>query len=111
MSATTVARRYAAALADVVSNNGDVESIKDELRTWEQLITTNNELHTAFSNPSIAHTSKEKVLESLLERTRPSRTTSNFLRVLLRNSRLTDLPEINERFELELAVRSGLVTA
>ncbi len=53
MSATTVARRYAAALADVVSNNGDVESIKDELRTWEQLITTNNELHIAFSIPSI----------------------------------------------------------
>lgn len=111
MSVETVARRYATALADVVSKSGEVESVKSELKTWEQLIVSNAELQNAFRNPSIAHASKEKVLESLLAKTRPSTTTSNFLRVLLRNSRLTELREINQRFEIVLEERSGAAIA
>jgi F-type H+-transporting ATPase subunit delta len=54
---------------------------------------------------------KEKVLESLLERTKPSKTTSNFLRLLLRNGRLVDLTSINDRFAIVLEERSGSVVA
>jgi F-type H+-transporting ATPase subunit delta len=50
-------------------------------------------------------------LESLLEKTKPTPTTANFLRVLLQNSRLTELGEINERFASVLAERSGFVAA
>jgi F-type H+-transporting ATPase subunit delta len=111
MSSETVARRYATALADVVTKTGETENVRSELRSWQDLIGSNTDLQNALANPSIAHSSKEKVLESLVERARPSRTTSNFLRVLLRNDRLVDLPEINERFESELEERSGVVTA
>lgn len=111
MAHETVARRYAIALADVVTKTGETDNVRSELRSWEELIRSNTDLRAAFSNPAIAHANKERVLESLVERARPSRTTSNFLRVLLRNDRLVDLAEINERFASELEERSGVVTA
>ena len=111
MSVETVSRRYATALADVVLKSGQIEPVKTELKTWEQMIVANAELQNAFRNPAIAHASKEKVLESLLAKAKPSPTTSNFLRVLLRNSRLTELADINRRFESVLEERSGAAIA
>ncbi len=111
MSTETVARRYAGALADVVLKTGETDTVKNELKTWEQLIASNAELETAFRNPSIAQLNKENVLNSLLDKTRPTKTTANFLRVLLRNSRLADLGEINKRFDAVLEERSGRMGA
>lgn len=111
MSVETVARRYAAALADVVAKSGDAETVKSELSAWEMLIDSNNELSSLFANPAIAHLNKSTILDNLIARTKPTRTTSNFLRVLLSNGRLGDLKEINARFDLELEARSGNVVA
>ena len=111
MSVETISRRYASALADVVVKSGETETVKNELKTWEQMVAASADLQTAFGNPSIAHASKEKVLEGLLSKTKPSKTTSNFLRVLLRNGRLADLAAINERFAAVLEERSGSVAA
>ncbi len=111
MSVETVARRYAIALADVVLKHGETETVKTELKDWEDLIKSNNNLQTAFSSPAIAHLSKEKVLEGLLAKTKPSKTTANFLRVLLQNSRLTELSEINEKFASVLDERNGIIAA
>lgn len=106
-----VARRYAAALADVVLKSGETETVKTELAQWASLIASNDALSDALSNPAIAHAQKEKVLVSLIERTKPSRTTANFLRVLLQNNRLSEISAISERFAAELEERSGVVTA
>lgn len=111
MSVETVARRYATALADVVVKTGETGTVRSELIDWERLIAENEDLKSAFSNPAIAHEKKEKVLHSLLEKVRPSKTTANFLRILQRNGRLTELAEINDRFAAELEERSGVVAA
>ena len=111
MSVETVARRYANALADVVTKTSDVDSVRNELKTWETMISANTDLQTAFSNPAISQVNKEKVLENLIEKTKPTRTTSNFLRVLLRNNRLTEIGAINEKLTSVLEERSGAVSA
>ena len=111
MSNETVARRYGTALADVVIKSGETNAVQAELKTWEAMMNANGDLQTIFRNPAIQHQNKEKVLENLIEKTKPSKTTANFLRVLLRNNRLTDLGEINERFSLVLAERSGVAAA
>ncbi|MDH3529276.1 MAG: ATP synthase F1 subunit delta [Acidobacteriota bacterium] len=110
MGVETIARRYASALADVAIKSGRTEEITSELNSWQKLIDSSQELNTAFGNPSIAHASKEKVLESLIARSKPSVMTANFLRVLLRNSRLTALPFIAAKFSDELEERSGNVS-
>ena len=111
MSIETVARRYGTALADVVLKTGETETVKSELKAWEEMTASNPDLQTAFGNPAIAHADKEKVLSSLIQRANPSRTTANFLRVLLKNDRLTELAEINDKFAAVLEERSGRVAA
>ncbi len=111
MSVETVARRYAVALADVVTNSSETETVKNELKTWEAMINANGDLQTAFRNPAISQTDKEKVLNNLIEKTKPTKTTANFLRVLLRNGRLTEIGEINIKFASVLEERSGVVSA
>jgi F-type H+-transporting ATPase subunit delta len=111
MSIETISRRYATALADVVLKSGETETVKSELRTWQQLIDGNADLQSALGNPSITYSKKEKVLDNLIARVKPSRTTSNFLRVLLRNGRLTELREVINRFEAVLEERSGVISA
>jgi F-type H+-transporting ATPase subunit delta len=110
MSIETVARRYASALADVVLKTGETETVRAELKAWEQMIAGNADLANAFGNPSIAAAKKEAVLEGLLAKARSSKTTSNFLRVLLQNGRLNDLPTITERFEAVLEERGGTIS-
>lgn len=111
MSVETVARRYASALADVVIKSGEKDVVQSELKTWEEMLRSNSDLYNAFYNPAIAHNSKEKVLETLLAKSGPSRTTANFLRILLRNNRLTEINAINEKFDSVLDERSGVVSA
>ncbi len=111
MSVETVARRYANALVDVVTKTGETNPVQTELKSWEQMIGANGDLQTAFRNPSISQINKEKVLESLIEKTKPTKTTANFLRVLLRNSRLTEISEINQKFASVLEERGGGISA
>jgi|CXWL01.1.fsa_nt_gi F-type H+-transporting ATPase subunit delta len=111
MSTETIARRYSAALADAVLASGQTEVVKAELETLGKLFAQSTDLQTVFGNPSIAHASKEKVLDGLIAKAQPSKTTANFLKVLLQNGRLAELGDINERFVTVLEERSGRVTA
>ena len=111
MSLQTIARRYAVALADVVSSRGDAQGVREELSAWEEMMRTNAQLLEVFRHPTIAYEQKQRVANALIERTRVRPTTANFLRVLLQNHRLADLGEINKYFAQELDRRSGIVTA
>ena len=111
MSIETVARRYSSALADVVIKSGSTDVVRDELKMWQKMIGENESLAEVFSNPSINQESKEKVLSELVRKTNPSKTTANFLQILLTNGRLSELGEINEKFEQVLDERNGIVSA
>jgi F-type H+-transporting ATPase subunit delta len=111
MSVQTVARRYAFALADVVLENGEAREVQQELKTWEQMLRSHDNLRTSFANPTIPLDQKRAVLNRLIELSRPRPTTTNFLKVLLQNQRLTELGEINKRLEQVLDDRAGLVAA
>jgi F-type H+-transporting ATPase subunit delta len=111
VSSQTVARRYAAALADVIFARTGREAVQQELAYWAKLLETNPPLLEAFSNPTVAYEQKEQVLSELIERTKVERTTANFLRVLLRNQRLAELPQINAKLVEVINERSGLVSA
>ena len=106
-----MARRYAAALADVVTARGEAREIREELSAWESMMQTNAQLMEVFSNPTVPYEQKRKVLSTLIERTRVRPTTANFLQVLLQNHRLADLNEINKRFAQVLDERAGVVSA
>ncbi len=111
MSAESIARRYAAALADVAIARNEAQEIKEELAGWEQMMTGSPELLEVFCNPTVPYDQKRKVVVTLIARTKVRPTTSNFLNVLLQNNRLADLPLVNESFARELDNRAGIVSA
>lgn len=111
MSVETVARRYATALADVVIPKNEAARVQEELLAWESLIHENELLLEVFRNPTIAYEQKRKVLNELIDRSGVSSTTANFLQVLLRNQRITELAEINRKFATIIDERSGRVSA
>jgi len=106
-----VARRYATALADVVTARGEAQEVQKELRDWAEMMQSNEQLLEVFRNPTIPYEQKRKVLGALIARTRVRPTTANFLQVLLQNQRLAELNEVNKRFAQLLDERSGVVSA
>ena len=106
-----IARRYAAALADVVLKTGEADVVKDEVSQFATIIEANAKLFSALNSPLVSHAQKEEILERLIERSRPTKTTANFLRVLVRNARLAAISLISHRFAFELEERRNIVTA
>lgn len=111
MSVQTVARRYSSALADVVIERGEANEVKEEIDAWSGLIVSNPQLRDVFGNPTVPYDQKQKVLEQLIERSHCRETTASFLRVLLKNQRLGNLPEISARLAQILDERGGIVAA
>ena len=111
MSVQALARRYAVALADVVTTHGEAQEVRDELAAWEAMMQANPQLLDVFRHPTIQHEQKRAVLDELIARVRPRPTTANFLQVLLQNHRLGDLSEVNIQFAQELDRRANVVTA
>jgi F-type H+-transporting ATPase subunit delta len=111
LSLQTVARRYASALADVALERHEEREIQEEIQQWASMIGTHSQLKEVFANPTISYDDKRKVLEELIARTGVRETTASFLRVLLRNQRLSELPEVAGRFGHVLDERSGVVSA
>ena len=108
---SSVARRYAEALADVVLARGEAPEVQAELVAWEKMIASSDLLQELLDNPTIPSDEKERAINDLIARSKVRQTTANLLRLLLKNQRLSELAEINERFAEILDERAGLVSA
>lgn len=111
MSSQTVARRYASALADVIVERGEEAQVQEELSAWEEMILGNSRLLEALSNPTVPYEQKSKLLNELIARSKVLPTTANFLRTLLRNQRIAELPHVNAKLAQVLDERAGLINA
>lgn len=111
MSLQTVARRYAAALADVVASRGEERQVQEEIEAWASMIDANPQLKEVFSNPTIPYDQKRRVLRELITRSGVGETVTAFLQVLLKNQRLAHLREVADRFALLLDERAGVIAA
>ena len=111
MSLQTVARRYAAALADVAIERREEREVQNELDQWAAMIESHSHLKEVLANPTIVYDHKRKMLEDLISRTRVKETTASFLRVLLKNQRLSQLREVSARYGHVLDERGGIVAA
>jgi F-type H+-transporting ATPase subunit delta len=111
MSAATVARRYAEAMADVAIDHNAVDQIDGELRIFAEMVRQSRELLNVFASPVLPQQDKGKVLEALIARTRPGTYTANLLRTLLANQRLPLVAEVYEQYRRIINERRGVVVA
>jgi F-type H+-transporting ATPase subunit delta len=111
LSSQTIARRYAAALADVITEQGEEREVRAELSQWEQMLAANPLLLEIFGNPTVSYEQKQKVLSELIARTKVRPTTANFLRLLLKNQRLAELSHVIAKLSQMLEERAGVISA
>jgi F-type H+-transporting ATPase subunit delta len=109
LSLQTVARRYATALADVAIERREEREVQKELDQWAAMMESSPQLKEVFANPTIIHDQKRKVLEDLIARSRVRDTTASFLRVLLKNQRLSQLRDVAARYHQVLDERAGML--
>ncbi|MCG3159139.1 MAG: ATP synthase subunit delta [Acidobacteria bacterium] len=111
MSVTTIANRYARALADVIIERRETNEVVTELDSFARMMDGHSQLRDVFASPVIAVERKRAVLGELLARFSPRQTTANFLQLLLNNSRLQDLDQMLRALSRELDARAGVVSA
>ena len=73
MSVIAIARRYAEALADVAIAHNQVDLIDAEVGAFARLMADSRELRDLFASPIVSQADKRKVLDAIIERTRPAR--------------------------------------
>jgi F-type H+-transporting ATPase subunit delta len=111
MTGTTIANRYARALADVIIERRETDEVVKELIDFERIMSEHPQLRDVFASPVIATERKRAVLDELLARLDLRQTTANFLRLLLDNSRLHDLDQMMNALSRELDTRMNIVSA
>ncbi len=111
MSITTIANRYAKALADVIMERGQTLTVADEIKSFAQIVEENSELRNVFASPVIALDRKKAVLNDVLAQMQFRPTTNNFLKLLLKNQRLHQIGVVRTSLLRELDERAGVVSA
>lgn len=92
-----VAARYAQAFFDVAQDNNQIMDIENELRGFMQALNESDELQRVLSNPQVSVDLKKTIIREVFEG-QISRSTLNFLCVILDRRREVFLESIVERY-------------
>jgi len=106
---TSIATKYARALADVAGESQNEREVLEELQTFRDLLVEHEELHDALTSPAIPFSSKRKIVEGLQELLQLSRPVVNFLLVILENNRMKKFVDFVQAYEEVVDQRSGVV--
>ncbi len=111
MPNTGAARRYAKALFSLASEEGEVQSIRDQLAGMEQLFDDNPELRRRLFQPLHPVVERRAVLIGVCDRGGLSRSVRNFFSYLIDQRRLVDFAGIRDEYERLADEAAGRVRA
>jgi F-type H+-transporting ATPase subunit delta len=103
--------RYASALFDLASENGNVSAVESDLEKLDAALGESAELAALIRNPQISRADAGKALNAVADVLGISPLTRNFLGVLASNRRLARLPETIRAFSAIAAAARGEATA
>ncbi|MGH9433130.1 MAG: ATP synthase F1 subunit delta [Terriglobia bacterium] len=104
-----IANRYARALSEVLESPGDSSAALAELKDFGAAYNESTDLREVLETPALPLPDKLRVLDAVLARLGTSKTTSDFLRVLERNYRMSLLQQAVAAFRKIVDAREGLV--
>jgi F-type H+-transporting ATPase subunit delta len=96
---------YAEAFLTVITAEGHVNEVQDELFRFSRVVEGNDELRDALSDPHLPAARRQQICEDLLEG-KASDITVALVSLIVGNGRVRELPAIVERL-LELTASSG----
>jgi F-type H+-transporting ATPase subunit delta len=114
MTLSALAKRYAEALADVVTRQGSSlrpEEAAAQLRAFEATLQASLELREALTTPAIPNSRKKAVVGRIAGILGVAPMVRNFLFVLVDHRRMSSMAEIIHSFELVVDERLGFARA
>jgi F-type H+-transporting ATPase subunit delta len=107
----SLARRYAKAIFDIGTTQGDLDKLGSDLRSFAKAMHESPELLALLTNPAIRRGDRKKVIEGLLAQIAVQSSTRNLVFLLLDGERLSSLPGISRELDSMIEARAGRVTA
>jgi F-type H+-transporting ATPase subunit delta len=106
----SLARRYARAVIELGSSNGNLEKIGADLRVLAKAMKDSDELVTVLTNPALRRGDRRRVIDGLLDRAKVQGETRNLVYLLLDGERLASLPAIAREVDAMIEARAGRVS-
>jgi len=107
----SLARRYARAVLEIGTANGNLDKIGADLRSIALAMHDSAELVTVLTNPAIRRADRRRVIDGLLERIGADPATRNLVSLLLDGERLSSLEAIAREVSSMIEARSGRTVA
>lgn len=106
---SSIAFKYARALAEVASEKGTVERVYNQLVEFNHLLNSHRQLRETLVNPALPFSPKRKIVEQLALRIPLDPLVVNFLLVLLENARVGEFDRFVSAFGEVLDQRRGVL--
>ncbi|MCX7982561.1 MAG: ATP synthase F1 subunit delta [Syntrophales bacterium] len=109
MTGNTVAKRYAQAFFEIAEEEKKLEDYYTELHSICNLIEGSNELKGFLANPIVEQKDKKKIIETILEKVKPSPITANFIRLLTDKQRIVIFKDIVDAYREKMDEALGIL--
>lgn len=96
MIESSIARRYARALLEIGKETGKTDAFLSELTSFDKSCLDHGQLLSVLGNRFLPVGSRLQILGTIAQKLSLSVTVANFLRLLLRKSRMALLPQVTE---------------
>lgn len=103
--------RYAGALFELASEQGNVAEVEGDLQTFDQLLTESDDLRRLVASPVFSSDEQAAALKALAAKAGIGALATNFLGVIAKNRRLFAVPQMIKDFKSLAAHGRGEVAA
>lgn len=111
MNASGLAKRYAKALLELASEQGELDRVHKDLETLLATWNESAELQEVFENPSIGAEQRKAVIRAVADKMGLSLTVKNTLLLMSDRQRLRHLPELVAAYQQLAEAKGGRVRA
>ena len=111
MSSRASAARYARALLDVASRDGNPEHVEQELIAFAALVERTPQLGKSFASPAIPTKAKRRIIEEIIARMQLSTHVANLLLMLADGERLALVTNLAPTYSEALRAHRNVIQA
>lgn len=110
MHVGTLAKRYAAALADLAAEQNLLDAVGTDLAVFLEVYKSTPGMAGVLTNPTALPKNQQDVLNAYLQQASPAPISGNFLGLLVAKRRMALIEEIVAAYQRDVEKRSGRIT-
>jgi len=107
----SLARRYARAVLEIGTANGNLDKLGADLRSLALAMHDSAELITALTNPAIRRADRRRVIDALLQQIGAESLTRNLVYLLLDGERMSSVAAISREVDAMIEAKAGRMLA